>query len=292
MIPDALAPSLCALPRRWAVERLCTVEATWVRRFTTRVGIHPAEDERRLLRAGQRIARAMTQEERASPQTVPPYHNARHAQEALLAFEVLHEATTLPYRLWGALAMLGHDWGHTGAHPTLPVGALEAESAHRLAQACRGEGLEDPALLRALTDWVVHTEPSEGPAYNAARAQASPEDSLGAVALLINDADVLASLLPWTGPERGVWLAEEWRRAGSPSADRVGTWGGRLAFLKQTPVQSPAATFLGVAALRAAEIRTLEALDAAVLATPVDPVSERATEILMKTLEQVSGVPA
>lgn len=66
------------------------------------------------------------------------------------------------------------------------------------------------------------------------------------VTVLINEADVMASVLEEFGSELGVALANEWALASIPTHRSVATEKGRLEFLASTLFSSYSATLLGV----------------------------------------------
>lgn len=219
---------------------------------------------------------ALAVAERVENDTQAAYHNRDHTAEAVLAAETLmaNEPLSAAARMNQGLrllaAMVAHDVGHTGAFGT-PKGSLEEASAHVFEQEWKALG---PVLDRTNENDVVRsiilgTEFSEGPRNNAARFAQSPASLLPRLHVLANDADVLASVLPETGPERGRLLAREWQEAGPAAAGpaaAVGSWAGRLGFLKVVTMASDSARALGVGALRQAEIEAIEAITPQVLA--------------------------
>lgn len=215
---------------------------------------------------------------RVNADTQAAYHNRDHTAEAVLSAEALLAAEPMSDLLRKnqglrlLVAMTAHDVGHTGAFGG-PKGALEQASAatflevwnHFDPQPTSRFRLADRLAVEAI---VLGTEFVDGPRQNYAAYQRQPENLVHRLQVLANDADILASVLPQTGPERGRLLAQEWHDAGphaAAAAATVGTWAGRLGFLRSVGLRSRAADALGIPDLQATEVVSLQALSPAAL---------------------------
>lgn len=215
----------------------------------------------------------------AEADTSAAYHNRDHTAEAVLSAAVLAQAEpwTPPARqnqgLKFLVAMMAHDVGHTGAFGA-PKGSLEQSSAQVFSQVwSRFAGPDPGSMARAdhavIQSVILGTEFTEGPRLNADNLLRDPSRMQYRIQVMANDADILASVLPQTGPERGQLLAQEWSAAGPHAAAAsatVGTWAGRLGFLKAIRLTSLGAQALGAARLREREIDTIEAIGPSQLA--------------------------
>ena len=176
-----------------------------------------------------------------------PYHNQYHFAEAVLAMGTLCAAArelgliSPVEAALGVVAMVGHDIGHDGSSAS--GGALEALAAAETVRISRSAGV--PAeQLEWLAYIIAGTDPGAVAGNEDRSARILPPGRFGASAdalrSLANEADVMASLLPHLGLRLGDALAAERRLAGG--ADRIATFGGRLAFLRLYAWFSPAAT--------------------------------------------------
>lgn len=208
----------------------------------------------------------------------PAYHNRLHMADALLALTALlletrkdlpsgsgafdrDSASPIPaHAEWLAmLAMLGHDFKHDGSVNKTP-GELEMRSVGLLQplMAEHGVSAADAELVKTL---ILLTDPSGVPASHqkiAGRPFAVTDPDC--LAVLVQEADVLASSLPGVGDSLTRQLAEEWASFDAPRAQQILTPKGRLGFLRLGAFfSSPASQRLGLEALRATQIAKLEA---------------------------------
>jgi hypothetical protein len=66
------------------------------------------------------------------------------------------------------------------------------------------------------------------------------------MAILLEEADILASCLPNTGPALGESLKQEWQKAEFAAASTVATPAGRRVFLRNALFSSPASLDLAI----------------------------------------------
>lgn len=173
----------------------------------------------------------------------PAYHNRLHVADTLVSM-----ATLLKARRQGALpeqgrlthgeglcllAMLIHDFHHDGRINEAP-GEIERRSLQRFLPHARAIGLplDDWTMLTRL---VLNTDPATvGHLHEEFRDHRPPPGSplgLREMAVLVTEADVLASSLPGIGEALGQSLVQEWSGRYPDRAARLGTAEGRLGFL-------------------------------------------------------------
>lgn len=164
------------------------------------------------------------------------YHNRRHAADCVLAMAwLLAGSTGIGERLTllSIAAMAGHDLGHQGRSNHALGACQEARTARRLDTACaQGLARADRALLARL---VRGTDPAQVDA-NHDRYLADPADARGHVQVLMNEADIAASLSPrWGPPLTRALQLERGEDASGPRVQRL--W---QAFVMQSRISTPA----------------------------------------------------
>lgn len=164
------------------------------------------------------------------------YHNQQHAADSVLAMAwLLAGSTGIGERLalLSIAAMAGHDLGHQGRSNEALGTCQEALTARRIDTACAREvARADRTLLARL---VLGTNPSRVRA-NHDRYLADPADPQRHVQVLMNEADIAASLSPRWGPALTHALLVERGEAGA--GHRVhGLW---RAFVTQSRISTPA----------------------------------------------------
>lgn len=230
--------------------------------------------------------------QRSANDTSEAYHNTRHTSEVVYCAGKLAQAQWPPKSderrgqgLKLLVAMVGHDLEHCGVLPNGPVGAMERHSADIIAQAARKYGYPEKhrVVVEQLQDIIMGTEFVTGPKTNRDKLEQDPACPQAILRAMANDADVLPSLLPQTGPERGERLAEEWREHRHPMAEVVASPQGRLFFLRNTPLLSPAAQNMGLQSLINREAfclaQRVRAMDQAKTAQAVDMDASSAPKI-------------
>jgi len=196
-----------------------------------------------------------------------PYHNRHHFAEAVLAMGTLCSVArelaliSAAEAALGVVAMVGHDIGHDGS--AAPGGVLEALAAAETVRISRMAGVNADRL-----GWLAYviegTDPAAVAANEARSAGNLPPGRFGVSAdmlrSLANEADVLASLMPYLGLRLGDALAAERRLAGEPGADGIAGFSGRLAFLRLYAWFTPAAARMGLPDIVRAQIDRLAAV--------------------------------
>jgi hypothetical protein len=194
--------------------------------------------------------------------TEPPYHNRLHIADTVVGMAALLQARRLgaPAQLLGQplaaaefrclAAMLLHDYGHDGRVNEWPRQMEQAsvDSFEPHVAAC-GLSPEDWAAVRAL---ILETDPRfvsnvHARAADCAPSSAEAELSFEAMAVLVVEADVLASALEFPGEDLTLSLIQEWAPRYPQRAQQLSVPQGRLGFLRfGARFSSPAAAILGV----------------------------------------------
>lgn len=186
----------------------------------------------------------------------PPYHNRLHTADTLVALTVLllrsralntaHEQTPLEFEWLGLLAMLGHDFRHPGQvnRFTQDIESSTVSQLRPLMRAC-GVTASDQQYIAEL---ILLTDPLQAPPLHQKWRKLNHFDlrQLECMAILLEEADVLASCLPESGPALGVALRQEWRRIHFDAAKTVATPAGRRKFLQTALFSSPASWDLAI----------------------------------------------
>ncbi len=219
--------------------------------------------QQRLLRIAMAVSRLIEDEgaQQAAAGCEPAYHNRLHIADTVVAMTVLLRARRWVVGAMGAavqreellclLAMLIHDFQHNGRINTQP-GEIERRSLEAfLPHALRLRiALDDWSLLNRL---VLHTDPASVGALHEAFCAAPPTASrrieATEMAVLVTEADVLASALSHPGQALGHCLMRERAALDPDRAARLATPEGRLAFLTfGARFSSSAALHLGMPA--------------------------------------------
>ena len=193
----------------------------------------------------------------------PPYHNRLHFADALVCLTALllkQRAMSPEAQAKGLswaeglmlLAMLGHDAWHPGRR-NASAAELERRSAEAVTDRMAQAGLalsaqrEVGALILAT---ALDVEPT--PTQASAPFEMSALDSR---AMLVREADVLASALPRFGGQLTQALADEWARQDQAHHAPVPCEQVRAGFLRQVACfASPPAQALGLPALVARQL--------------------------------------
>lgn len=221
---------------------------------SARSGLQPAATAR-LLKAVQATARIVEGEgaRLAGLGREPAYHNRLHIADTLVGMACLLRVRRemasrgssrtkshhplQPAEMMGLLAMLIHDFQHDGRVNDGP-GELERRSLQQFLPHAK---LIDLSLeeWNTLTRLVLNTDPATvGTLHDEFRASAASTATvpgaplnLRELAVLVTEADVLASVMRETGEALGRALTEEWSSRYPDRAARLATPEGRLGFL-------------------------------------------------------------
>jgi anti-sigma regulatory factor (Ser/Thr protein kinase) len=166
------------------------------------------------------------------------YHNRAHAADAITALACLLAASadiSETDRWLSMIAMAGHDFGHQGktnqqlglSQEVVTAAWLQSQVAEHLT----------PQQISRITSWVVGTDPACVEANHGAYA-ASPKDVDLHLQVLINEADIAASLTP----ELALGLTRQlMQERGLDHQDDTQVMALYQAFSAQVQLSSPAA---------------------------------------------------
>ena len=199
----------------------------------------------------------------------PAYHNRLHIADTLASMVCLllnsREATAeRPSRSeWLLmLCMLSHDYLHTGRVNQVPA-ELEQASVNGLRPMMQAAGMaeEDQALVAEL---ILMTDPIR--VKNTHRALSGKRFDLAdfdAMAALLQESDILASVMPIVGIEQTRRLATEWSLFSEPMAKGLLLTSGRVTFLRDYACfSSPASQRLGIPELISQQLASLSEREA------------------------------
>ena len=202
--------------------------------------------------------------------TEPAYHNRLHLADTVVSRAALLKArrewTPGPAgrlqhaELMCLLAMLIHDFQHQGQINGSP-GEIERHSLQHFLPHARRLGLPLQEWT-TLTRLVLNTDPaSVGPLHDEFRASMPLRQApleLREMAVLVTEADVLASGMPRLGHALVMSLTREWALRYPDRAARLATPEGRLGFLAfGARFSSPASHRLGIPAILRAQVADL-----------------------------------
>ena len=197
----------------------------------------------------------------------PQYHNRLHMADTLVCMTVLLRAQrhvqgppsnkSRRHEWLALLAMLSHDLLHDGSVNQYPA-QLESRSVQALLPVMQRHGVasEDQAVVRHL---ILKTDPL---CVRHSHAQVADRvftvEDVDCLAVLVQEADILASTLAVTAMDLTRGLSQEWEQANPSMAPVLLTHLGRLRFLEFAALfSSPASRWMGIQQARQAEIDRL-----------------------------------
>ncbi len=200
----------------------------------------------------------------------PHYHNRLHMADTLVCLTVLLQAQRCAQGLkqrvpahheWLAmLAMLAHDLLHDGTINRFPA-ELESRSVQALEPLMQRHGLhaQDQQIVKHL---ILKTDPvCVRQAHEQIADRVFSVDDQDCLAVLVEEADILASTLSVTGLELTRQLSQEWESSNPAMSPVLLTPEGRLRFLQFGALfSSPASRWLEIPRFRQAEIDSLRPL--------------------------------
>jgi hypothetical protein len=182
----------------------------------------------------------------------PRYHNRLHFSDSLTtitlqaAIEIEHSgADDADWKAALVLMALAHDFRHTGGVNRVPA-EIEQHSYDALKPYLLQHAV--PALWVERIEAVILRSDFSGVADNHRRVAGQPFSwCTDWAAVLLNEADIMASASSEYGPGLGHALALEWERIQFPAYQSVATAQGRIAFLQSLEFSSYSAGVLGAA---------------------------------------------
>jgi hypothetical protein len=241
-------------------------------RCVQQLGLSATRRSPRLLavaRCAQEVAAVLEQHGRQQQRhgQEPHYHNRLHMADTLVCMTLLLQAqrvvqgarsTTTHRHEWLALlAMLAHDLLHDGSVNQYPA-QLESRSADALQPYMQRHGVHE-SDQRVVRHLILKTDPLCVRQTHAQVADRSfSVDDVDCLAVLVEEADILASTLAVTATDLTRSLSTEWERSNPAMAPVLLTREGRLRFLQFGALfSSPASQWMGIQEARQAEMDSL-----------------------------------
>lgn len=197
----------------------------------------------------------------------PAYHNRLHIADTLVCMTYLLKASCClkvpgagqPQVAALALAiMAGHDFLHPGGSNGHP-GEFESRAVQDLQPLMLSSGLAE-ADRQSLAHCIMATDPSRVKAFHlAVRAQPFDLRQDDCMAVLVQEADILASTLPKTQQGLTQALSREWAPTQPLAAGQLLLPQNRLLFLEHAALfSSPAARCLGLDEVKARQASRIQ----------------------------------
>ena len=197
----------------------------------------------------------------------PQYHNRLHMADTLVCMTLLLKAqrqmqaksssTTRRHEWLALLAMLAHDLLHDGSVNQYPA-QLESRSVQALEPVMQRFGMlpEDQTVVRHL---ILKTDPlCVRESHKLVAGRDFVVDDIDCLAVMVQEADILASTLAVTGLNLTRRLSDEWARSNPTMSAVLLTHLGRLRFLEFGALfSSPASQWMGIQEARQAEMDSL-----------------------------------
>ncbi len=217
------------------------------------------------LEVAQWIEREGRQHQRRGQE--PQYHNRLHMADTLVCMTLLLKAQRVVqgrpsakarrHEWLALLAMLAHDLLHDGSVNQYPA-QLESRSVQSLQPLMQRHGMpeQDQMIVRHL---ILKTDPL---CVRQAHAQVADRpfevEDVYCLAVLVEEADILASTLAVTAMDLTRSLSAEWERSNPTMAPVLLTRLGRLRFLEFGALfSSPASRWMGIQQARQSEIEAI-----------------------------------
>lgn len=197
----------------------------------------------------------------------PAYHNRLHIADTLVCMTYLLKASAIlkvpgadnPLLATSALAiMAGHDFLHPGGSNAQP-GEFESRAVQDLQPLMTSAGVAEADRLN-IAHCIMATDPVRVKGMHL-QVRAKPFDLAepDCLAILVQEADILASTLPQTSTGLTESLAREWAPKQPEAADKLLLPQNRLLFLEHAALfSSPAARSLGLDAVKLRQVKRIE----------------------------------
>jgi hypothetical protein len=197
----------------------------------------------------------------------PAYHNRLHIADTLVCMTYLLK-TSAALRVPGAqqpsvmamamCIMAAHDFLHPGGSNAQP-GEFEARAVQDLQPWMAKAGLS-LAQGQTLAHCIMATDPPRVKGFHLqVRAQAFDLRQPDCLAVLVQEADIMASTLPQTSQGLTRSLSTEWAPRDPEAAERLMRPENRLLFLEHAALfSSPAAVRLGLNDVKLRQVRRIE----------------------------------
>lgn len=202
----------------------------------------------------------------------PNYHSRSHFKDVCIALSLLIQSqsaiinssvghpkqTISTEEAWILLfCAIGHDFGHNGAINASPH-ELEKKSIWQIKQWLNTTNLS-PTEINELMNYVepiiLATDPKS---FQSLLTKKIHQNQTDLMALLLVEADLMASVLPVRGAMLSSNLAMEWQQNYPDMANHVTSIEGRLGFLERVQFTSPHSQVLNISTIQQTHIRQLK----------------------------------
>jgi hypothetical protein len=202
----------------------------------------------------------------------PNYHSRSHFKDVCIALSLLiqsqaaitnspstHSAPTISSEeAWILLfCAIGHDLGHNGSINTSPF-ELEKKSIsqiHHWLETTNYPPTEINGLMNYVEPIILATDPKY---FQTLLTKKIDQNRTDLMALLMVEADLMASILPVRGAMLSRNLAMEWKQNYPAMAKLVNSIEGRIGFLERIQFTSPHSQVLNVRAIQQTHIHQLK----------------------------------
>jgi hypothetical protein len=202
----------------------------------------------------------------------PNYHSRSHFKDVCVALSLLiqsqasianspatHSASTISSEeAWILLfCAIGHDFGHDGTINTSPF-ELEKKSISHIKHwlsTTNYPATEMNGLLNYVEPIILATDPKN---FQSLLTKKIDQNRTDLMALLMVEADLMASILPVRGALLSRNLAMEWNQNYPDMAKLVNSIEGRIGFLERVQFTSPHSQVLNISAIRKTYIHQLK----------------------------------
>jgi hypothetical protein len=203
----------------------------------------------------------------------PNYHSRSHFKDVCIALSLLIQSQTTinnasaalpalsisPEEAWILLfCAIGHDCGHNGTINTSPF-ELEKKSIsqiHHWLKTTNYPPTEINELMNYVEPIVLATDPKNFQTLLTKKIDQNHRTDL--MALLMVEADLMASILPVRGALLSRNLAMEWNQNYPDMAKLVNSIEGRIGFLERVQFTSPHSQVLNISAIQKTHIHQLK----------------------------------
>ena len=202
----------------------------------------------------------------------PNYHSRSHFKDVCIALSLLiqsqaaitnspaaHPALSISAKeAWILLfCAIGHDFGHDGTINTSPF-ELEKRSISHIKHwlsTTNYSPIEMNGLLGYVEPVVLATDPKN---FQTLLTKKINQNRTDLMALLMVEADLMASVLPVRGALLSRNLAMEWKQNYPDMAKRVNSIEGRIGFLERIQFTSPHSQVLNISTIQQTHIHQLK----------------------------------
>ena len=225
----------------------------------------PSDRVQALMLSAHEVAARIEHDGRARQRRAaePPYHNRLHIADTLVCMthlllaqrEVRPQSPVLPvFECLALVVMLGHDYLHNGKVNRFPA-ELESIAVAQLQPILERHGVARQDLT-VLNHCILRTDPSSvKPSHALVAGRAFSLSDRDWLAVLVEEADILASTLMVTAEGLTQSLAKEWTGFDPVMAQGLLQPASRIHFLENAALfSSPAASLLGIQGLKQAQV--------------------------------------